>query len=170
MPGPDPEVAEGRGAGCAAWADEVRPQGQGHTGRVLKEPWRHRLLYVVGLVVAIGLIVFAFGRDSGREGTAASGGDAVEALIPADGSSVLAQQTIGVDLAPGYTGSLTINGQEVPSDELLDDRQSFRLLYQPTEDSAITLEAGENCATARIYEIARGPDRARLVTWCFDVT
>lgn len=142
----------------------------GHTGSVLKEPWRHRILYTIGLAVALGLIVFAFGRDSGRENTAASGGDAVEALIPADGSEVLSQGTIGVDLAPGYTGSLTINGQEVPSDELVDDRQSFRLLYQPTEDSAIDLEAGENCVTARIYEIAEGDDSARLVTWCFNVT
>lgn len=132
---------------------------------------RRRLLIGLGLVVAAGLLVFGFTRDQAREGTTASGGDAVENLIPADGSEALAQGTIGVDLAPGYTGTLTINGAAVPSDELVDDRQQYQILYQPSPESALgDLPAGENCATARIWDIAEGEDESRLVTWCFNIT
>lgn len=133
--------------------------------------WRRRAILLGAVAVAIGLMVFAFSRDSGNEGTTTGGGDAVEALIPAEGSEVLSQSTIGVDLAPGWTGSLRIDGQEVPDDELVDDRQQYQLLYQPTEGSALgTLPAGEVCAQATIYRLADGPERSRIVTWCFNVT
>jgi hypothetical protein len=148
----------------------VAPAEDGHTGAVLKEPWRHRILYAAGLGVALVLFYVAFGRDSGREGTANSGGEAVENLIPAEGSEVLAQQQIGIDLAPGYTGTLSINGEAVPDDELVDDRQTYRLIWTPSEESELQLPAGESCATASVYKIEDGPDEARLVRWCFNVT
>jgi hypothetical protein len=133
--------------------------------------WRRRILLFLAVVAALAILGFGFTRDQGREGTAASGGDAVEALIPAADSEVLSQNTIGVDLAPGYTGELSINGAAVPDDELADDRQTFQILYQPSDESALgTLPAGENCAQALIWPIAEGRESARTVSWCFNVT
>lgn len=142
----------------------------GHTGGV-NPTWRRRLLLIGAVALAIGVLVFGFTRDQGREGTAASGGDAVEALIPAPESEVLSQNSIGIDLAPGYTGELSINGSPVPDEELVDDRQTFRILYQPAENSALgTLPAGENCAQALVWPIEDGRQNARTVSWCFNVT
>lgn len=137
----------------------------------MNETWRRRILLGLAVAAAFGLLFFGFSRDSGTEGTAASGGDAVEALIPAANSEVLSQNTIGLDLAAGYTGELSINGTQVPDDELVDDRQQYRLLYQPAENSALgTLPAGENCAQALVWPISDGRQNARTVSWCFNVT
>ena len=133
--------------------------------------WRRRILLTLAVASAIGILVFGFTRDQGREGTAASGGDAVEQLIPAEDSEVLSQNAIGINLAPGYTGELSIDGTPVPDDELQDDRQTFQILYRPSEESALgVLPAGETCAQAVIWPISEGRESARTVSWCFNVT
>jgi len=139
--------------------------------RPAKSPWPRRIAIWGAVLFAIGLIVWGFMRDSGREGTNLAGGDAVDALIPEDGAETLAQSQIGLDLAPGYTGTLSINGIEVPEDELVDDRQQYRLIWTPSENSSLgDLPPGENCAQASIWRIEDGPDNARVVSWCFNVT
>lgn len=138
---------------------------------LLTGTWKRRIAIWAAIAFALGLMVYGFARDSGREGTSNDAGGAVDALIPAEDSEALSQNSIGIDLAAGYTGDLAINGEPVPSDELVDDRQQYQILYQPSEDSALgVLPAGEVCVQARVWPISEGPSAARAVNWCFNVT
>jgi hypothetical protein len=137
----------------------------------MTDTWKRRIALLLAVGAALGLIVFGFARDSGREGTSNDAGGAVDSLIPAEDSEALSQSSIGIDLAAGYTGELSINSQPVPEDELVDDRQQYRILYQPSEDSALgVLPAGEVCVQAQVWPISEGRQAARAVHWCFNVT
>ncbi len=118
------------------------------------------LACLVGLVVAGQRTV----RNGGADDVAITGGDdAVEALIPGRDAETLSQTEVGIDLADGWTGTLSLNGEEVDAQRVDALNQ---LLYRPPEG----LDSGRNCVTAAIYRSSESPESARDVTWCFEVT
>jgi hypothetical protein len=118
-------------------------------------------LAVAGLVVAVG---------NGRPNpTAVSDRSAeIDALIPTPGSEVLRQAPVGIDLVPGFTATLTVNGVPVPEDELRVDLSLGRFLYLPGEGT-IALNPGPNVISATYWPIAEGPERSRTETWVVNV-
>jgi hypothetical protein len=132
-----------------------------------------RLLILIVAVLAIGAIVFAAQLaqtgDDGRE-LVLTGQD-VERLIPARNSEILAQESVGIDLAPGYTAVLSLNGVEIPEDQLNRRAGINEILYRPREDgAAVEYDAGENCLVASVWPVAGTRAEARPVSWCFNVT
>jgi hypothetical protein len=99
---------------------------------------------------------------------------AVEQLVPAaDSPGVLRQGEIAVDLAPGWTGVLQVNGVEIPEDQLVRNEPLNRISFQPGEGQEIEqLAPGRTVATAIIWRPLAGESRdkgARALHWEFRV-
>ncbi|MCB1002962.1 MAG: hypothetical protein KDB35_02135 [Acidimicrobiales bacterium] len=127
-----------------------------------------RVVLVVLVLVALGGLVVAGQRtvrNGGADDVTISGGDgAVEALIPGREAETLSQTEIGIDLAPGWTGELSLNGEPITDVQRVDALN--QLLYRPPDG----LESGRNCVTARIWRSSESSDSGRDVRWCFEVT
>src|ERR671916_2457617 len=83
----------------------------GRIGPVLR-----RLIITLIAAVAVGGIVFAFSGPTQEDSSDLP--PAVESVFPLKGNLELRQVEIVADLAPGYTGYLAIDGNEVPEDEI----------------------------------------------------
>jgi hypothetical protein len=135
-----------------------------------------RLLVIVAVVAALAGIVFAFtlvDTDDGTNDVAVTDAGPVEQLIPPRGSEILRQEAVGVDLRPGWTGVLVINGVEIPEDQLDTDNAASlgQILYTAGSGKAIErFEAGENCITAVVWRVQESRADARNTAWCFNVT
>jgi hypothetical protein len=81
-------------------------------------------------VIAVGLVAMWFGFASGVTTTGSTGlPSGVEAVSPVKGAQVQRQTEITADLAPGYDGTLIINGVEVPPDQLTFDLGQNLLIF-----------------------------------------
>ena len=151
-------------------------------------PLRTRIVIVAVLVVAIGgFVVAGFSADtdgedevalSGQEPTATQStiSNGVERLRPGRGTEAFAQESIEIDMAPGWRGELVLqpgSGDAIP---LPDDEVEFtslnQLIYQPGPGKAIErLPSGQVCVRATIWDQVRGRTASeRVESWCFDVT
>ena len=133
---------------------------------------RYRLLLAV-LVVGAAAAMFAGIRatDGGEDTEPTS--EAIEQLIPKAGDEVLRQAELGIDLAPGYDGTLIVNGVEIPADDQRRVPEQNQVFFTPGEGKAVErLLAGPNCATAIVWKASdgRGSVRDQSFTWCFEAT
>jgi hypothetical protein len=131
---------------------------------------RYRLLIAV-LVVGALAALFAGVRatDTGEDDPVSP--DIVEHLKPGEGDEVIRQAELGIDLAPGYEGTLVINGIEIPDDELRLVPEQNQVFFTPGEGKVVeALHAGPNCAQAVVWRSAQGRGTAddRSFTWCFE--
>jgi hypothetical protein len=134
---------------------------------------RFKVIASVVLAVAISLFVLAFLTQADTGDEALSGDDAqvVERLIPALNSQVPQQSDVGIQLVVGWSGTLAINGVEIPEDELVTTPEIGLIMFTPGEGKTVEqLQAGQNCVTAVIWPLSegRGPGD-RPITWCFEV-
>jgi len=147
------------------------------------------LLVSVGFAVGIVLVAHAF--TSARTGSDAQGvkNPAIERLIPGPDDLVLRQSEVGIDLATGYTGQLIIDGQALPTEEVVAsssptpgtvdrilvtrfDRAENTLLYQPLDVQGAPIkefDPGRHTITARFWKLTEGEDTAHQYTWAFRV-
>jgi hypothetical protein len=133
---------------------------------------KHRLLIGLALLCALGAFVAA-GRNGNTDPVPILTESAVEDVIPDNGSpSVLRQAEIGIDLAPGWTGELTINGIPIPDDQIRRNDPLNQLFFTPGEGKDIErLDAGVVVVQASIWRPVDGETRddARQVSWSFKV-
>lgn len=140
------------------------------------------------LATAIAFVVVTLQKSpesASRPGAATD--PAVVRQVPGPGMRVLRQSSIGVELLPGYDGQLSINGIEIPEDQLdgaigpdnpaYDPKLGIRpnnrnkVFFTPGPDKAIDrYPTGEVHITARFWSIADGPTAARSISWAFFVT
>lgn len=105
----------------------------------------------------------------------------VEAVQPAQGSQVPDQTFVGLDLTPGWDGTLTVNDVQIPEDELTRARQEIedgsegrptvedRLEFAPGPGKVLErLPSGNVCVSARLHHRA-DPGREQTFDWCFAV-
>jgi hypothetical protein len=125
----------------------------------------------IGLLLAIAVGVLWWGGTLKADAPDASLIDAaIESLTPPGSSpGVPRQAPIIVDLAPGWTGVLTINGEEIPEDELMRNVPLNQFSFQPGPGKAIErLPAGLVVATATIWrELETREAGARSFSWTF---
>ncbi|MCA1691289.1 MAG: hypothetical protein ABR540_13435 [Acidimicrobiales bacterium] len=123
---------------------------------------------IMGLIaaVAIGGIVYTFSGPTQSDDPDRPA--AVEGVSPAGGNLDLRQVTISADLAPGYTGYLTMDGVEVPEDDLqrVDALNSVTLRPQPDSDYR-ELEPGPHCAGVVYWRIGGSQEESMSHRWCF---
>ena len=139
-------------------------------------PLVRRILVTLFVIGCLAGVVFAFSqvnRDDGSNDIAVTESGPVEQLIPPRNSEILRQDVTGVDLRPGWTGVLIVNGVEIPEDQLdLDNLESLgQVLFTPGYGKAVErYEAGENCVTAVVWRVEESRADSRNVDWCFNVT
>ena len=141
-------------------------------------------LPIVLIVGGLAGFIFAFTLSSGGD-EAANRDPAIEELFPAEGSEVLRQTQIGIDLQSGYDAQLYINDIPIPLDEVNirrsddDPGESLpspdqvnslsRFLYQPAPNKTIeVLPADRNCVLAEYWPLD-DPANIKSVRWCFTV-
>jgi hypothetical protein len=141
--------------------------------RLRTVPWRRVVTIVLVLVGLVG-VVFAFSLvDTGENDNEVVVNDTgpIEQLIPARDDEILRQEPVGVDLNPGWTGILQVNGVEIPEDQLDIEPALGQVLFLPAAGKAVErFEAGENCVTAVVWRVEETRADARNVDWCFNVT
>lgn len=114
----------------------------------------------------VGGIVFAFSGPSGDDSPKKPPG--VEAVSPEGGDLDLRQATIVADLAPGYTGYLAIDGNEVPEDDvqIVPALNTVTLKPQPGSDFE-TIQPGNHCVTVYYRHVGEPRESSASYRWCF---
>lgn len=150
-----------------------------------------KTLLIVSFVVAVGIMLVIRGLLVGVTGEDRSNlPDEIERVEPVpDAVRVLAQTSVFVDLATGYTGRLVVDGVEIDTvsiDEVGDGQfdpgqqitlppvtiyepGNATLTFTPTAGAPIE-EFGEGLheATVVFWRIEDGPARSRSYTWTFN--
>ena len=127
-------------------------------------------LLLVGVVA--GIVVTGRMAVTGTGSTSDALPDSVERLIPGSGAQALRQAQVGIDVADGYDAYLQINGVTIQTaeDGLLKDGTGL-VQFQPGPDRPIeSLNPGQNCVTAFVWDQLEGQATAEPVAWCFDAT
>lgn len=139
---------------------------------------RERL--IVSLAIAFGIVILGLAATSGAEDgedISVTQNPAVDALIPDRESEILQGDQIGIDLAEGYAGALTIETSDgrnipVPTDEIDSNFQDNlgRFLFRPGEGKVLdALPPQSNCVTATYWQVVN-PEDSQTIRWCFEVT
>jgi hypothetical protein len=134
---------------------------------------RRAVITLVVLACIALLVVAARRADTGDpDRPQATAPEAVEFLLPEPNSEVLQQTGISADLAVGWTGTLVVNGTEIPEDELVFEPAQNVVAFQPAPGQVVEeLAPGRNCAQVIVWPANATRARAQTpVQWCFEVT
>ncbi|MEX0768039.1 MAG: hypothetical protein WD029_06175 [Microthrixaceae bacterium] len=134
-----------------------------------------RKIFITFLIIGAIVGIFLTGKSAttGMDSTSQNLPNSVERLLPASGDEVLRQAQVGLDLAEGYKATLSINGTEIRTaeDGLITDLGTGQVLYQPGPDKVVeTLNSGQNCVIAMVWDELEVESTAIPVSWCFDAT
>lgn len=128
---------------------------------------RHLAWFALATIAIVCIVIAA------RLGTSDTGqldGGRIQRLIPSPGSKILQQDLVGIDMAPGYEASLTLNGVAIPLDETDIVPPLNQITFRPAAGRVFEkLPAGQNCVTATYWESAFGPSVTSSRSWCFTV-
>lgn len=143
-------------------------------------PSTRDLLRRIGLALAVllagGAIVLGVTRSETGPRTEQVD-QAIELQVPRPGELALRQAQVGVDLAPGYTGVLLIDGVEIPLDQYtvpnptdLSANPLGQVFFAPGEGKEFEEFAeGDHTVTVIYWRADEGRESARSLTWSFSV-
>jgi hypothetical protein len=146
-----------------------------------------RLGIAAVVAVALALIVYGFASAQTGDQAVEISDPAIERVLPLPGSLVLRQSQVGADLAPGYTGVLIIDGQEIPTQnaqapgqansdaavnvDAVFDLSQNTILFLPRQGATIEEFApGDHQMTVVYWKLDESRDDARTFTWNFKVS
>ena len=141
---------------------------------VSDSPWRlvaRRVVITLLLLLAAFLLWYSGIRKAEPEDPTLVD-SAIEQLVPDRGATAVRQAEIGIDLAPGWTGVLIINGKEIPEDQLRRVDPLNQVFFRPAEGREIeALPPGRVVVTAVIWRPVDGETReqGRSRSWEFRV-
>lgn len=141
--------------------------------RELSDRWAYTIMALLVLVAVAGIVVAVMVASTGGDRASETLPESVERLIPASGSEILAQSTVGIDVAQGYDAYLIVDGNEISegTDGLVRQTGTGLVQFTPGEGRPVTeLPSGRNCMTAMVWKATDGQNTAKPVNWCFDVT
>jgi hypothetical protein len=95
--------------------------------------------------------------------------NAVEQVIPVNGSTEPRQSEFGIDLAPGYDGTLVVNGTEIPRDELRRIPAQNQIFFTPGKDKILDELNGLVTVRAIVWKssVGRGKGQDQIFQWSF---
>jgi hypothetical protein len=132
-----------------------------------------RVVITALLAFAVALLWWATTQDA-EQGEPEAGriDSAVEEVVPGNGDAALRQGEIGVDLVPGWTAALAVDGHEIPEDQLRRNDPLNQVFFTPGEGREIEeLAPGPHVATALIWRpTTESREQGRTVTWRFRVS
>lgn len=141
--------------------------------RELSDRWAYTIMALLVLVAVAGIVSAVMVASTGGDRASETLPESVERLIPASGSEILAQSTVGIDVAQGYDAYLIVDGNEIRegTDGLVRQTGTGLVQFTPGEGRPVTeLPSGRNCMTAMVWKATDGQNTAKPVNWCFDVT
>ena len=97
--------------------------------------WAWRIGALLIVAAACGILYWGSGRAETTQPTG-TGDLVVRQLSPGDGAKALRQTQVGADLLDGYDGRLTVNGIEIPEEEM-------EGVIDPSSPEAATLPPGQ---------------------------
>jgi hypothetical protein len=131
---------------------------------------RTRLAYSAAVAMALGLIVW--GLNDGISGDRAIAKPlTIDRLVPNPGDIVLRQSQIGADLATGYRGQLVIDGQEIPTYDLVPNAAQCSPVTKGYSGNDTVFDPGEGTLYftpgpgSTIEKFAPGPHRITVKYW-----
>jgi hypothetical protein len=128
-----------------------------------------RYVAYVGLVAVVVVCIYFLAQHY-SEDDASPQDAAIELRTPAPESKILQQAPVGVDLAPGYEGRLTVNGVPLPDDEVQSVAQLGQITFQPGPGKAFEQwPAGRNLVQVIFWRTADGPAQSASAYWYFTV-
>lgn len=94
---------------------------------------------------------------------------AIRAISPEQDTLQLRQTEIFVELDPSYTGSLIVNGTQIPDDQLDVIKGLNRYSFTPADGREVkTLPPGRNCIVVTFASVGGGSPGS--YQWCFNVS
>ena len=138
-------------------------------------PWRlvARRVVITLLLLLAGFLLWYSGIRKAEPDDPTLVDSAIEQLVPDRGTTALRQAEIGIDLAPGWTGVLIVNGVEIPEDQLRRVPAENQVFFRPAEGQEIEAFApGRLIVTAVIWRPVDGDTRergSRSLSWEFRV-
>ena len=129
---------------------------------------------VISIVLAAALVGFGYAFASGRDPKQPAKIDpAVERVEPEPGTLALRQSRIGVDLIPGYTAQLSIDGQNIPDDQVEKVVGLDQYWFTPGPGTETgQLSPGRHCAAVVLTKLATAglpPEVGKPKAWCFSL-
>jgi hypothetical protein len=147
---------------------------------------------VVSAGIALGLVLIIMGFGAATTGRESLGyPDAITSVSPAPNDrQVLATTEISVDLEDGYRARLTLDGIDIPTNDLEDvagrvpepgqqvdipptaiyDQGNSLIRFQPADGAVIErYETGIHDVTVTFWKIVDGEESARSYSWRFEV-
>ena len=133
---------------------------------------KEKIVITAALLLAISLFVVAYWlRTDDSSDLAVTSNEALQEIIPQRASEILRQDQVGIDLAPGYSGRLSINGVPIPEEDTDTTESLNRVLFRPGPGKVLeTLESGQNCVVATYWPTRLGEGESETINWCFEVT
>lgn len=143
-------------------------------------PTRVKLLLAACTVAALAIFVGAYAANSDPSANnGCSQPKAVELLYPVCNTLAFQQAQVGVDMAPGYTVDLTINGEPIPLDQVqnraAENAVEARIvpdifLFTPGPGKVFErLRPGPNTATVSYRKVGANEATRQSFTWSFTV-
>ncbi len=151
-----------------------------------------RLVIVLVLVAAGAILVWSFRGTTSTGGGSACATPAVVGFDPAPGGRVLRQAQVGVELRPGYDGRISIDGREIPQEQMagavLPGTEAYDQLsaqerrlgprpnnknvvkFQPGPGKVVTRFSGQLEITIRYWRQSEGPGSAEACSYTVFVT
>ena len=123
------------------------------------------------LTLGIALLVMAaLIEDGNNRDVTVDSNPAIVELVPPRGDEVIHQATVGLILAPGWSGELVhIGGTVIPIDQQQVQSALNSILSRPGEGLVLeALPPQDVCTTARYWPV-QTPDRTASIDWCFRV-
>jgi hypothetical protein len=134
---------------------------------------RYRVFVAVALLTVAGMLYAAVHLTNTKDQdpiTVVQGRqDAVEHVLPANGSTEPRQAEFGIDLAPGYDGTLVVNGTEIPRDELRRVPAQNQIFFTPGKDKILDELNGPVTVKAVVWKssVGRGQGQDQVFEWTF---
>ncbi len=133
-------------------------------------PIAARVAVVVLLLVATGGVV-ALAHTSLQSSADLAGGTVV-LLTPTDGSNILQQDSVGIELVSGYTATMRVAGTSLPPSQVRRVAYANQVSYsfEPGPNKVFTRwPEGKSCVDATYWKTADGPGSSAVEHWCFTV-
>jgi hypothetical protein len=133
---------------------------------------RYRIVVALALLAVAGMLYAAVHLTNTKDPNPVkvqSRPDVIERVIPEDGSTEPRQAEFGVDLAPGYDGTLVVNGVEIPRDELRLVAAQNEVFFTPGKDKIVDELNGPVTVRAIVWKsaVGRGHGQDQTFQWSF---
>jgi hypothetical protein len=136
--------------------------------RQLGDASRRAIITVLILGSIVGIVFTVRAAQTGTENESLP--DTVERTIPVAGGEVPRQSLVGIELADRHDAYLVINGVTVrdAADGLIKDLGTGLVQFQPAPGLPVeSLESGQNCVVAYVWDQIEDVSTAQPVSWCF---